>query len=122
MKARRGSDEQVLGLVRKFYPGSWLPSGLAQIEAAARPYFSVVSTRDGRLDYIETMNQWATRAREWRMTTAIAALRLAARLLVDRDLWYRLQSMRQSCNQECFTRELMHHQRIVLEKRRTAVA
>ena len=120
LRARRGSDEQILGLIRKFYPGSWLPSGIAQIESTARPYFSIVSAKDGRLDYIETMTQWGHRARAVRMAKVVAALSVAAHMLVDRDVWYRLQSMRQSCNQECFRRELMHHQRILLEKRPTA--
>ena len=114
------SDEHVLGLLRKFFPGSWLPSSVAQILSAAQPSFAIVSTKDGRLDYIETMNQWAKRARPVRVKQLVAALRIGARVITDRSMYHRLQSMYRSSNQECFRRELMHHQRIVLEKRPVA--
>jgi hypothetical protein len=116
-RAKRGSDAQILGLLRKFYPGSWLPAGLAQIQAAAHPFFDIVCTKNGRLDYLATMAEWGRRARQVRMAPLAAALRLVPRALVDPDLRYRLRSMAQSCNEECFRRRLMDHERIVFERK-----
>jgi cyclopropane-fatty-acyl-phospholipid synthase len=48
----------ILAVLEKFYPGSWLPSGEEQIVRIARPYVELLSDKNGRLDYLETMQQW----------------------------------------------------------------
>ncbi len=56
--APRNSDAWILALLRCQFPGSWLPSGQDQIVRCAEPHFGLVSSVSGRLDYIETINQW----------------------------------------------------------------
>lgn len=115
LKAPKGSNEHILALVQKFYPGSFLPFGREQLSRCAHPFFRVVSTKNGRLDYIETMNRWNE---IWKVTPAkmVAALKLVPYALFDRDFFYRLELLRGSCNQECFKREIFDHERIVLER------
>jgi cyclopropane-fatty-acyl-phospholipid synthase len=112
----KGSDEYILGVIRKFYPGSWLPAGMDQIARTADPHFRVISTKNGRLDYIETISQWGRRLSERRFHKVIAVLKTSRYLITDRDFRYKLENMMSSNNQECFRREIMDHQRIVLER------
>lgn len=114
--ATPGSDGYILGLLRYFYPGSWLPSGLDQIERAASPWFSIVATRNGRLDYIETMQRWGQAAARLSPRQIVAVARLLPHAIRDRDLRYRLRSMWHSSNLECFRRRLMDHERITLHR------
>lgn len=111
------SDARVLGLVRKFYPGSWAPAGLAQIERTAAPWFRLVSVSSGRTDYIETIDQWNMRLARRSIRKAIAMLRAATHFLRDPDFRWKLEASRRNSNQECFRRGLMDHLRIVMERR-----
>jgi cyclopropane-fatty-acyl-phospholipid synthase len=114
--ATPGSDDYILGLLRYFYPGSWLPSGLDQIECAASPWFSIVATRNGRLDYIATMQRWGQAAARLSPRQLVAVTRVLRHAVRDRDLRYRLRSVRHSSNLECFRRRLMDHERITLRR------
>ncbi len=116
LDAKKGSDERIMALVRKFYPGSWLPAGLDHIKETARPYFKFVTANSGRLDYIETIDQWDIRFKRFNLKKIIAVLRIFPYFLKDPELRYKLESARNNCNQECFKRRLMDHYRIVLEK------
>lgn len=114
--APRGSDYYLLGSVRKFYPGSWLPAGVEQIAHAASPYFRVVAVKNGRLDYIQTMSEWGKRLEGLSWRKLWAGLKTSRYFVVDRDFRYRLEALRGSYNTECFKRRIMDHVRLVLEK------
>src|SRR6266571_3445467 len=57
LKAKKGSDEYIVAVVGKFYPGSWLPFGEEHVVRVAKPYFEEIYHSNGRLDFIETMEQ-----------------------------------------------------------------
>src|SRR4051812_12170982 len=57
----RDSDEWYLALLARQFPGSWLPFGEEQVVRSAEPYFRLVASTSGRLDYIETISQWNAR-------------------------------------------------------------
>jgi cyclopropane-fatty-acyl-phospholipid synthase len=59
--APRDSDAYILYLLSCQFPGSWLPSGLEQLERCAAPHFRIIESSSGRLDYIETITQWNRR-------------------------------------------------------------
>ena len=82
LDAPHGSDAHVLALLRAQFPGSWLPSGRGQLVRTAAPFFRVVSSSSGRLDYIETIHQWRLRFARfgWRKLAAKAVLDPLARL------------------------------------------
>ena len=111
------SDAWIVGHVIKFYPGSWLPNGLEQIERCAKPYFRLISENNGKLDYIQTMKEWGKRIKKLSARKILVGLKVLPRLLFDRNFRYQMTSLRYSCNQRCFQREIMSHQRMVFEKR-----
>lgn len=117
VNAPKLSDRWILGHIIKFYPGSWLPDGLQQIQKCASPWFDLVSENNGRLDYIQTMKEWGQRASRLTVKKIVFALRLIPRFMANKEFRYQITSLRYSCNQRCFQREIMSHQRMVFEKR-----
>ncbi len=116
LKARKGSNEYILAVLRKLYPGSWLPSGEEQILRCADPFFNVISLNNGRQDYIETMKEWN---RVWKLSFSqiFIMLKMLKYFLVDKDFRYKLEALVGSYNYECFKREVMDHQRIIFGRR-----
>jgi cyclopropane-fatty-acyl-phospholipid synthase len=114
-RAPRDSDAWVLGLLGCQFPGSWLPSGLEQVVRCAEPHFRLVSESNGRLDYIETINQWNARVSAPSVHKTLLKLRLIPRWLTSRDFRLAFTSG-VSANQICFQRELLDHHRLVFEK------
>jgi cyclopropane-fatty-acyl-phospholipid synthase len=112
----RDTDAWYIALMGRQFPGSWLPFGQEQIIRSADPYFRIVSSTSGRLDYIETIRQWNRRigARSFRKT--LFKLQLLPRWLTSADFRLAFTSG-VSANMVCFERELLDHYRLVFEKR-----
>jgi cyclopropane-fatty-acyl-phospholipid synthase len=113
--APRNSDAWILAILGCQFPGSWLPSGQEQIVRCAEPHFRLVSAISGRLDYIETINQWNARVRARSLHKSLLKLRLVPRWLSSREFRLGFTSG-VSANQVCFQRELLDHYRLVFEK------
>lgn len=113
--APRGSNEYLLAMLELFYPGSF-PPWEEQIVRVSAPYFTTISMNNGRLDYIETMNQWGKRMRVPSVAKTRVALRIAGKAVRDGALRYKLRSLLGGFNRECFKREVLDHQRIVLQR------
>lgn len=112
--APRGSDERLLAVLTRFWPGTWLPYGEEQLLSASAPYFRPVAMSNGRLDYIKTMDEWAAvKAFGWGKLLAMA--RLLTMAVTDSDFRYRVEEVRGAYQKEVFRRELVDHQRIVFE-------
>lgn len=109
------SDAFILGLLGCQFPGSLLPAGPDQVIRCAEPHFRLVSSESGRLDYIETINQWNARIRTRSLAKTLLKLRLIPRWLTSRDFRLGFTSG-VSANQICFQRELLDHYRLVLER------
>lgn len=115
LQANKSSNRYIVALAEKFYPGSWLPRDEAQITESAHPYFSVVATNSGRLDYMQTIQQWNERLKLTRSNSA-ALFSTLRYFLIDRNFRFKLMSLVRGCQYKCFEREIMDHRRIVLEK------
>ena len=113
--APRDSDAWYLAMMRAAFPGSFLPFGKEQVVACAAPYFRLVSSISGRLDYIETIRQWDRRTEAWTPRLALLKLRLLPRWLTDPNFRFAFTSGASS-NSVCFERELLDHYRMVFEK------
>jgi cyclopropane-fatty-acyl-phospholipid synthase len=111
----RDSDEWLLALLGRQFPGSWLPFGQEQIIRSAEPHFRVVSSASGRLDYIETISQWNRRIGAPSLRKNLLKLQLLPRWLTSADFRLAFTSG-VSANKICFERELLDHYRLVLEK------
>ncbi len=114
-RAPRNSDAWILALLGCQFPGSWLPSGQDQIVGCAEPHFRLVSSLNGRLDYIETISQWNKRIGAPSFKKRLLKLQLLPRWLTDRDFRLGFTSG-VSANQVSFERELLDHHRLVFEK------
>jgi cyclopropane-fatty-acyl-phospholipid synthase len=113
--APRESDAWYLAMMRAAFPGSFLPFGKEQVVRCAEPYFRLVSSQSGRLDYIETIRQWDKRTGAWNPRMALLKLRLVPKWLTSPDFRFAYTSGASS-NSACFERELMDHYRLVFEK------
>ena len=112
----RDSDQWYIALLGRQFPGSWLPSGERQLVTSAEPYFNLVSSMSGRLDYIETIRQWNERIGARSARKMLLKLALVPRWLMSADFRLAFASG-VSANKVCFERELLDHYRLVFEKR-----
>ena len=115
IRAPRDSDEWYLALMGRQFPGSWLPFGSEQVVRAADPHFRLVSSVNGRLDYIETIRQWRKRFGTPSPRKTLLKLQLLPRWLTSADFRLAFTSG-VSANSVCFERELLDHYRLVFEK------
>jgi cyclopropane-fatty-acyl-phospholipid synthase len=115
IRAPRESDAWYLALLGHQFPGSWLPSGPDQIVNCATPRLRLVSSSNGRLDYIETIRRWRARFAEPSPRKTLLKLRLVPRWLTSRDFRLAFTSG-VSANSVCFERELLDHYRLTFEK------
>jgi cyclopropane-fatty-acyl-phospholipid synthase len=115
--APRDSDAWYLALMGRQFPGSFLPYGEEQIVDSARPYFRLVSSTSGRLDYIETIRQWRKRFAAPSLRKTLLKLQLLPRWLTSADFRLAFTSG-VSANSVCFEREVLDHYRLVFEKER----
>jgi cyclopropane-fatty-acyl-phospholipid synthase len=116
LKAKKDSNEYILAVLEKFYPGTWLPLGVDQVLRTAEPYFNVVSLNNGRKDYVETSKRWRV-IWKFSLRKAAVALKLLPYFVQDKDFRYRLETLRQGYMGECLKREVMDHQRMVFQKK-----
>ena len=114
-RAPRNSDAWILALLGCQFPGSWLPSGRDQIVECAQPHFRLISAESGRLDYIETINQWNERIRASSLRKTLLKLQLLPRWLASPDFRLAFTSG-VSANQVSFERQLLDHYRLVFER------
>ena len=76
----------------------------------------MVSSSNGRLDYIETITQWNARIGARSLRKTLLKLALLPRWLTSADFRLAFTSG-VSANKVCFERELLDHYRLVFEKR-----
>jgi cyclopropane-fatty-acyl-phospholipid synthase len=110
------TDAWYLALLSRQFPGSWLPFGQEQVVRCAEPSFRLLASESGRLDYIETIEQWNARIGERSLRKSLLKLRLVPRWLTSADFRLAFTSG-VSANKVCFERELLDHYRLVFEKR-----
>jgi cyclopropane-fatty-acyl-phospholipid synthase len=114
--ARRDSDAWYLALLQCQFPGSWLPLGEEQVVACAEPSMRLVSSSDGRLDYIQTIGEWNRRIGARSLSKTLLKLQLVPRWLTSAN-FRRAFTSGVSANKVCFERELLDHRRLVFERR-----
>jgi cyclopropane-fatty-acyl-phospholipid synthase len=115
IRAPRDSDAWYLALMERQFPGSWLPLDGDQVVNCAREDFHLVSSMSGRLDYIQTINEWGKRTGARSLRKTLLKLQLVPRWLTSSDFRLAFTSG-VSANKVCFERELLDHRRLVFEK------
>jgi cyclopropane-fatty-acyl-phospholipid synthase len=113
--APRDSDAWYLALMGRQFPGSWLPLDRDQVVRCAQPDFSLLTSSNGRLDYIQTITEWGRRTGARSLRKSLLKLALVPRWLTSRDFRLAFTSG-VSANKVCFERELIDHHRMVFER------
>jgi cyclopropane-fatty-acyl-phospholipid synthase len=116
IEADKNSKEYLMALIVNEFPGSWLPYGKEQIISNASPYFKLVTSHSGRLDYIETIKVWRQRLKSFGWEKYMAYLSLAPSLLYDPRMRNRLKNLQIAPIRVAFEREIWDHFRLVFEK------
>jgi cyclopropane-fatty-acyl-phospholipid synthase len=116
IRAPRESDAWYLALLGCQFPGSFLPLSQRQVVTAAEPDFRLVSSSNGRADYIETIRQWRSRFAAPSLRKSLLKLRLVPRWLSRAEFRLAFTSG-VSANSVCFERELLDHYRLTFERR-----
>ena len=116
VNAPKESAAYVLALMIKEFPGSWLPYGPEMVIRNAKPNFKLVSRSSGRLDYIETINQWRKKFRKFNLKKYLLYLSLIPKYVMDREFRHQVAVFKISPNKICFEKEIMDHYRLVFEK------
>ena len=114
--APKGSPEFLIALVEKFYPGSWLPYNIEQITHNAAPHFKLVSTNNGRLDYLQTIKEWRHNLYKFEFMKYMKILGLVKFLFTDKDFRFRIKMINVAAHKRCFEQEIFDHERMVFEK------
>lgn len=109
------SDAWYLALLARQFPGSWLPFGQEQVIRCAEPHLRLLSSTSGRLDYIETINQWNARIGKRSLRKSLLKLQLVPRWLTSSNFRLAFTSG-VSANKVCFERELLDHYRLIFQK------
>ncbi len=116
INAKEGSAENVLALMVKEFPGSWLPYGPEMVIRNAEPLFKLISKSSGRLDYIETIGQWRKKFRKFNLQKYLLYLSLLPKYFTNKEFRELVAIFRVSPNRVCFEKEIMDHYRLVFEK------
>jgi len=113
----KNSDAHLIELITKHFPGSWLPYGSEMITRNAEPFFKLINISSGRLDYIETTNQWRRKIRKFTLKKYALFFSLIPEFIRNEAFRHKFSVYRMAANKKCFERELMDHFRIVFEKK-----
>lgn len=116
VNAPKGSAPHVMALMVKEFPGSWLPYGPEMVVRNAAPNFKLISQESGRLDYIETINQWRKKFRKFNLKKYWLYASLIPKYITDKEFRHQVAVFRISPNKVCFEKEIMDHYRLVFEK------
>lgn len=116
VKAKKGSNEYVVAYLMRFYEGTWPPLSKEQLVRVASPYLKLISSKNGRKDYIETLNQWGKRNYAFSFPKLIAFVKMMRYFLIDPNFRYKLHCLLGGYSKVGFRREIFDHERIFFEK------
>ena len=115
-KSKKGSNEYVVAQLLKFYEGTWLPLSKDQLVRLASPYFRLISSSNGRLDYIETLNQFGKRNSALSLAKIIALIKMMRYFFIDPNFRLKLRCLMGGFTKVGLRRELFDFERMVFER------
>lgn len=115
LKAPNNSNEYLLALLEKFFPGSYPPFGEEQVLKNASG-FKVISVNTSTQDYIHTIKEWSKHGRKINFAKIAAIIKFIPRYITDKDFRYQIECLRRSVFTTMYKRGVMHLARIVFEK------
>jgi cyclopropane-fatty-acyl-phospholipid synthase len=110
------TDEEMMDIICRVFPGSWLPYGKEGIIDPAMKYFKIISIDSGRLDYIETIKRWSEAFIKFNFKKYLLYAYLIPKYLTSRSFREFIRRWQTDINLLIFEREIFEHYRIVFEK------
>ena len=116
LRKKEFTDEELMDIICRVFPGSWLPYGKEGLIDPAKEYFKVISVDSGRLDYIETIHRWTAAFTKFNFRKYLLFASYIPTYLTSRSFREWMRRFRIQANLHVFTREIFEHYRIVFEK------
>ncbi|MCX6232083.1 MAG: class I SAM-dependent methyltransferase [Bacteroidetes bacterium] len=110
------TDEELVDIITRVFPGSWLPYGSEGLIKPASKYFKVVSIDSGRLDYIETIVRWTEKFLKFNFRKYLYYASLSTKYFTSKRFKEMIQLWNTGANTMLFQKEIFEHYRIVFEK------
>lgn len=116
LRKKEFTDEELMDIICRKFPGSWLPYGKEGLIDPAKKYFKVLSVDSGRLDYIETINRWTAAFGKLSFKKFLLYTTIAHKYFTSPSFKEWVDMTKIDANQLIFEREIFEHYRIVFEK------
>lgn len=116
LRKKEFTNEELMDIICRVFPGSWLPYGKEGIINPAMEHFKVISENSGRTDYIETMKRWVSAFKKFDLEKYLLYASQAPRYLYDNEFREWVRRFKIQANRVIFEREVFDHYRIVFEK------
>jgi cyclopropane-fatty-acyl-phospholipid synthase len=116
VRKKEFTNEELMDLVCRKFPGSWLPYGKEDLIEPAEKYFKVISVDSGRLDYIETIKRWTKAFAKYNFKKTMFFISFLPKYLFNRSFREWIQLVNVDANMIIFEKEIFEHYRIVFEK------
>jgi len=117
--AQLHSLKRIYGQWKAYFPGSWLPNNEDQIVAAAKPYFDLTRSEDGRLDYVETARVWIEAINApGGCKKRLSWLKFLGKGLIRPELIARYKSVREDAFSRGFAYDMIGHRRLTFKKKK----
>jgi cyclopropane-fatty-acyl-phospholipid synthase len=116
LKKKEFTDEELMDIICRVFPGSWLPYGKEGLIDPASEHFKVISIDSGRLDYIETIKRWTAAFVKFNFRKYLLFASFIPDYLFSRSFREWMRRFRIQANLLVFEREIFEHYRIVFEK------
>jgi len=116
VRKKEFTNAELMDIICRKFPGSWLPYGKEGLIEPAKEHFKVISIDSGRLDYIETIKRWTDAFVKFNIRKTMFFLSFIPKYLLSSSFreWIRLFKV--DANLIIFEREVFEHYRIVFEK------
>ncbi len=110
------TDEELMDIICRVFPGSWLPYGKEGLIEPASEHFKVISIDSGRLDYIETIHRWTAAFTKFSLRKYLLFVSYIPEYLTSKSFREWMRRFKIQANLHVFKREIFEHYRIVFEK------
>ena len=110
------TNEELMDIICRVFPGSWLPYGKEGLIEPAKEHFKVISVDSGRLDYIETIKRWTAAFTKFNFKKYLLFASYIPAYLTNQSFREWMRRFKIQANLLVFEREIFEHYRIVFEK------
>ena len=116
LRKKEFTNEELMDIICRVFPGSWLPYGKEGLIDPAREHFKVISFDSGKFDYIETIHRWTSAFVKFNFRKYLLFASFIPEYLTSRSFREWMRRFKIQANLHVFERDIFDHYRIVFEK------